>query len=96
MAMAERDSERTLAIQRAQAIRTMESLDFLQMYVTDPKLAQTACASIVELAHHRGLREPNKTRFDQALDLVLETSTDATVRERANRYKQDKTWVRPK
>ena len=93
--MAERDSERTLVVRRARAIRTVESLEFLLSCVADPQLAQVACASLVELAHHRGLREPNKPRFDQALDQVLEISTDATVRDRANRYKQDKTWVRP-
>jgi HEAT repeat protein len=95
MAMAERDSERTLVLQRARAIRTMESLEFLLSFVDDPTVAEVTCESIIELAHHRGLREPNKPRFDQALDQVLETTDDATLQERATRYKQDRTWVRP-
>jgi hypothetical protein len=51
---------------------------------------------VVELAHHRGLREPNKAEFDQALDKVIQTSQDATVVDRAQRYKKGQTWVRPK
>ncbi len=96
MAMAERDTERTLGLYRARAIRTMDCLEFLLPYLDDPMYAQVACASIVELAHHRGLREPNKGPFHKALDKVIETTGDATVKDRANRYKQDKTWVRPK
>ena len=44
----------------------------------------------------RGLREPHKAEFDQALDKVIQTSQDATVVDRAQRYKKGQTWVRPK
>jgi HEAT repeat protein len=95
MALCKRDQERRLALQRADAVRTVESLRFLLPYLEHPALAQQACESIVELAHHRGLREPNKSEFDQALDKVLKISSDATIRERATRYKRGQTWARP-
>ena len=92
----EQDAERNLILQRAQAIRHVETLRFLLPYLDQPKFAQEACQSIVELAHHRKLRDDNKAEFHAALDKVMSTSTDATVKERATRYKQGQTWVRPK
>jgi len=96
MAMATRDRERRLVLQRAAAIRTIETLRFVLPYVDNPRFAQQACKSIVELAHHRGLREPHKAEFHLALDKVIQTSQDTTVLDRAQRYKRDQTWVRPK
>ena len=49
---------------------------------------------MVELAHHRSLREPNKVEFDRALDRVIQVSKEATDIERAKRYKRGETWVR--
>jgi HEAT repeat protein len=95
ISLCKRDRERRLALERADAIRTVESLRFLLPYLEQPALAQQACESIVELAHHRGLREPNKTEFSDALDKVLNISNDATIRERAERYKRGQTWARP-
>jgi len=95
MAMCTRDEERRLALERAHAIRTLESLRFIMPYLEQPALAQQACESVVELAHHRGLREPNKAEFDRALDQVLSISNDPIVRERAQRYKKGQTWARP-
>jgi len=96
MAMCTRDEDRQQVLRRARAIRTLETLRFLVPYLDQHQFAEQACESIVELAHHRGLREPNKQEFDRALDLVLATSQDAVVIERAGRYKKDQTWVRPK
>jgi hypothetical protein len=73
----------------------VETLRFLLPFLDQPELAQQACLSVVELAHHRGLREPNKAEFDPALDKVIATSTDAVVIDRAQRYKRNQTWVRP-
>lgn len=95
LAMCHRDEERNQVIKRARAIRTVESLRFVLPYLDQPPFAQTACETVVELAHHRGLREPNKAEFDKALDKVIQTSKDATVVDRANRYKKGQTWVRP-
>jgi hypothetical protein len=96
MAMCEQDQDRKLVLKRASAIRAVETLRFVIPYLDQPELAQQACESVVELAHHRGLREPNKAEFHRALDRVLQTSKDAVVIDRANRYKRDQTWVRPK
>ncbi len=82
-------------IKRARAIRTVQTLRFLVPYLDQAPFAQEACESVVELAHHRELREPNKAEFDKALDKVIQTSKDAIVVERANRYKKGQTWVRP-
>jgi hypothetical protein len=93
--LAQRPEERMLAIERARAIRTIESLRFAVGCLDDPALAQKACETIVELAHHRSLREPNKAEFDAALDRVLKLSRDPIVRDRAVRYKKGQTWARP-
>jgi hypothetical protein len=95
MTMCTRDDERKLVLKRSSAIRTVETLRFVAAYLDQPQLAQQACEAVVELAHHRGLREPNKDEFHKALDRVLQTGKDAVVIERANRYKRDQTWVRP-
>lgn len=94
--MAENDRERNAVIDRAKAIRSMESLRFVVPFLDQPTFAQQACETIVELAHHRNLREPNKAVFDPLLDRVTELSRDETVRDRAQRYKKGQTWVRPK
>ncbi len=96
MAVCKRDAERNLVLQRAQAIRTLDTLRFLLPYMDRPACARQACQSVVELAHHRDLREANKAEFDQALDKVIQVSGDATLIERANRYKKNQTWVRPR
>ncbi len=94
-AMAVRDKEIFLALDRARAIRTVETLRFVLPYLNQPRYAEQACYAVVELAHHRGLREPNKAEFDRALDKVIQTSQDPTTIDRAKRYKKGQTWVRP-
>ncbi len=96
LALCTRDTERNQVLHRAQAVRIVETLRFLLPYLDQPDFAQQACESIVELAHHRELRDANKAEFHAALDKVIQTSQDATVVERANRYKNGQTWVRPK
>jgi len=91
MTLATRDDERNLVLKRARAIRTIESLRFAAPYMDKPKFAQEACATVVELAHHRGLREPNKAEFDKALDTVIAASKDADVVDLAKRYKKGQT-----
>jgi hypothetical protein len=95
LALCTRNAERNLVLQRAAAIRIVETLRFLMPYLAQPAYAQQACESVVELAHHRNLREPNKAEFDRALDKVIQTSKDATVIDRAKRYQKGQTWVRP-
>lgn len=91
MTMATRDDERNLVLRRGAAIRTIEALRFVAPYMDKPTLAQQAAATVVELAHHRELREPNKAEFDQALDAVIRTSKDAQVIDRAKRYQKGQT-----
>lgn len=91
MALASRDEERNLAIDRAKAIRSIESLRFVTPYLDQPAHAQQACATICELAHHKELREPNKAEFDAALDRVIALSKDPKLVDRAARYKAGRT-----
>ena len=96
LSLCQTDEERQAVVKRVRAIRTIEALRFLVPYLADPTHAQLASESVVELAHHRGLREPNKAEFDKALDKVMATSKDPVVVDRAQRYKNGQTWVRPK
>lgn len=96
MSLCTRDTERNLVLQRAQAIRCPETLHFLMEYLDQPAYSQQVCQSVVELAHHRQLRESNKAEFTQALGKVIEISQDTTVIDRAKRYLKGQTWVRPK
>jgi len=96
MKLSTRDDERVLVLQRAQAIRDVATLRYLVTFLDQPAYAQAACESIVELAHHRELRDANKAEFEAALDAVIRISKDPVVVERANRYKRGQTWVRPK
>jgi len=95
MSMCDREDERKLVLSRARAIRSLQTLRFVAPYMEEPKFAQQACETVVELAHHRALREPNKAEFDRALDKVMERSKNATVVERASRYKKGLTWTPP-
>jgi len=91
MTMATRDEERKLVVTRARAVRTIESLRFAVPYLDQPALAQEACGTVVELAHHRELREPNKAEFEKALDVVIRIGKDAGVVDHAKRYKKGQT-----
>lgn len=89
--LATRDEDRKLAIDRARAVRTIESLRFVVPFLDDPKFAQAACVTVVELAHYRDLRTPNKEEFDKALDAVIATSKNAEIVTRAKRYQKGET-----
>jgi len=90
------DEDRRRVLERANAIRLVETLRFVTPYLDDPNLAEPACLSVVELAHHRNLRDSNKEEFTKALDKVLETTKNEELVDRANRYKQGQTWERKK
>ena len=95
MQLAKKGKERNYGLQRASAIRLVETLRFVMPYVEQPEYAEQACLSIVELAHDRGLRDSHKEEFHAALDTVLATTSKSVVAERARRYKKGQTWVRP-
>ena len=96
MTLCERSEDRRKVLERANAIRTIETLRFVVPYLDDPDLAEPACKSVVELAHHRSLRDANKDEFTKALDKVLGTTKNEELVERAERYKQGQTWERKK
>jgi len=96
MTLCQRDEDRRRVLERANAIRTVETLRFVVPYLDDPNLAEPACLSVVELAHHRNIRDANKDEFTKALDKVLGTTKNEELIERAERYKQGQTWERKK
>ena len=94
--LCEQPKDKNTLLMRASAVRTMETLRFVLPFLEQPAHSEAAAHAIVELAHHRGLREPNDAEFHKALDQVIATSKDPVVIDRAQRYKKDQTWVRPK
>lgn len=96
MGLCQQDADRTRVLERANAIRTIEAFRFVLPYVDQPTLAEPACRSIVELAHHQKLRDAHKEEFVKGLDKVIAITKDAENIERAGRYKEGKTWERKK
>lgn len=86
MRLATRTEDRQLILTRASTVRTMEAVEWIAQYLDRPELAQAACASLVDLAHHRFLRQPNMDRFRPILERVSQISEDADVVSRARRY----------
>ena len=81
---------------RCRTAYNVEAMRFVLPYVAQAPFAQVACETIVELAHHREVRNPHKVEFDKALDQVIKVSADPVVVDRAQRYKRGETWERPK
>ena len=96
MKAAKTPDEQSLVINRTRTAYDVESLRFVLPYVDQAQFAQIACETIVEIAHHREVRDPNKAEFDKALDKVITTAKDPVVIDRAQRYKRGETWERPR
>ena len=96
MALCERPEDKARVLERANAIRTIETFRFVVPYLDDPALAEPACRSVVELAHHQKLRDAHKAEFTKALDKVLGITKNDELVERATRYKAGQTWDRNK
>jgi hypothetical protein len=96
MTLCTSDEDRRRVLERANAIRTIETFRFVVPYLDDPALAEPACRSVVELAHHQKLRDAHKEEFAKALDKVLGTTKDDELVQRATRYKAGQTWERKK
>ncbi len=94
MQAAKSNEEQLLVINRCRTAYDVETLRFVLPYVDKAPFAETACETIVELAHHREIRDPNKVEFNKALDQVIAISKNPEVVERANRYKRGETWER--
>ncbi|MBQ2822763.1 MAG: hypothetical protein IJF17_14410 [Thermoguttaceae bacterium] len=76
-------AEKKLAVSRTSAIRTTRAVAWLASLLDDSTVGQEACASIVELAHHRFLRQPNKAFFEPILLKVEAVSRNTKTRELA-------------
>ena len=87
MKQAENAEDKQLVLVRASTVRTLETVAWVAGYLDDPELAQAACESIVELAHHRFLRHPNMDRFGPLLEKVSKISRDPAIAERAKKYR---------
>jgi HEAT repeat protein len=87
MKLAKTSEDRQWILTRASTIRTLDAVAWIAGYLDDPAVNQTACQSIVDLAHHRFLRHPNMDRFGPLLDKVGRTSKDPKVVERAKKYR---------
>ena len=96
MALCQKDEDRARLIERTNAIRTIDSFRFVIGFLDTPALAEPACKSVVEFAHHRQLRDANKDEFTKALDKVIGTTKNQELVDRANAYKAGKTWERKK
>jgi HEAT repeat protein len=94
MQVAKSNEEQLLVINRCRTAYDVETLRFVLPYVDEATFDQAACDTIIELAHHREIRDPNKTEFDKALDKVIAVTKNPEVVERANRYKRGETWER--
>ena len=68
-------------------VRHIETLRYILPYLDQPMLAQAACKGVVELAHSRMLREPNRAEFAKALDRVIVLCKDKGLVDRAKQYK---------
>ena len=76
---AEDPAEMKFAVQRAAAIRTTRCVAWLASLLDCEVTSQEACASIVELAHHRFLRQPNKAFFEPILLEVEKVAKDKNI-----------------
>jgi hypothetical protein len=88
MELARHDDERTYILKRAGAVRTLDSLHFLLPYLDQPALSEPACAAIAELAHHKELRDPNKSEFRSAIEKVLHITKVQAVRDNCTRSRE--------
>ena len=81
-------------INRTRTAYDVESMRFVRPYLDRPEFRQIAYETIVELAHHRQVRDPNKEEFDDVLDQVIKLANNPEWVERAERYKRGETWER--
>ena len=85
-ALAEHPEDKQFAVQRADAVRDLKTLRWLVGVLDEPTVREEACRSIVELAHHRDLRNPNREEFARALKKVIDLSKAAETIRRAKGY----------
>jgi hypothetical protein len=86
MQLATVDADRCYVIKRCANLRTIAALEWIASFTDQPAIEQAAYGSIVELAHHKFLRDPNRQIFAPLLKKVAEKSKDANLKNRASRY----------
>jgi HEAT repeat protein len=87
MELATRDDERRAIISGLGFVRHLDTLHYILPYLDQPALAEAACKGIVELAHSKMLREPNKAEFVKVLNRVMMVSKDQGLKDRAKGYR---------
>ncbi|GHT25778.1 hypothetical protein FACS18942_01680 [Planctomycetales bacterium] len=88
MALATRNDEKNLILQRAGQVRCLESLKFIVKYYDDTALRHQVFWSIIDLAHHNNLRNQDKKLFAEWLDKVIAESKDQNQLNRARTYRE--------
>ena len=96
MKVARSVEEKAAVINRTRTSYSVEAMRFVRPYLEQPEFVAIACETIVELAHHRQVRDPHKEEFDKVLDQVIKLTKNEELIERANRYKRGETWERKK
>jgi hypothetical protein len=86
--LSQNDDDRKLALEAMGNVKHLDTLRYVVGYLDHQTLSQSACKAVVELAHSKMLREPNRAEFHQALDRVIATSKNKEIVERAKDYKQ--------
>jgi HEAT repeat protein len=87
MRVAKSPDDKQWVLARAATVRSMATVAWVAPYLDDAELSETACRTLVELAHHRFLRHPNMDRFGPLLEKVGRLSKDPVVAERAKKYR---------
>jgi HEAT repeat protein len=88
MELSQKDDDRKLALEAMGNVKHIDTLRYVVGYLDHKTLSQSACKAVVELAHSKMLREPNRAEFHKALDRVIATSKNQQLVERAKDYKQ--------
>ena len=87
MELAKEADQRKLILEGIGFIRHLDTFRYVLPYLDNKELAQSACKAVVEVAHSKPVREPNKAEFDKALDRVIAMSKDKALIDRARQYK---------
>ncbi len=87
MTLASRKEDKKLVFDGLGNVKDIDTLRYVLPYLDHQELAQLACRSVVELAHSKKLREPNRAEFHKALDRVIAICRDKGLIDRAHKYK---------
>ncbi|MFT5302373.1 MAG: HEAT repeat protein, partial [Mariniblastus sp.] len=90
MKLATRPDEIDLIIDRAKAVRTVETLRFVAPYLNDPRHQNRTIQTVLAIAHHKDVREPNRDEFELALKKILGLTDDANLLEKAKQYLENR------